>query len=175
MNGYLQGATAPDGSRGVTLQSVQQEASWRASATQVSGQRTFKVGYIGQQIVNHFARVTMNDQSLAYVFSNGVPFSFTEYAVPAMQNTHVQIHSFYAQEQWTMNKVTLSGAVRYDHTASVFPQQTVGPSVFVPTAIAIPEATGTRYNDVTPRVAIVYDILGNGRTAEAFTMNPGCR
>ena len=97
-----------------------------------------------------------------------LPFSFTEYAVPAMQNTHVQIHSFYAQDQWTMNKVTLAGAVRYDHTASVFPQQTVGPSVFVPTAIAIPEATGTRYNDVTPRVAIVYDILGNGRTALKF-------
>ncbi len=45
MNGYLRGATAPDGSRGVTLQSVQQEASWRASAT--LGRRLRRVaGYV---------------------------------------------------------------------------------------------------------------------------------
>jgi hypothetical protein len=143
---------------------------WRLAATNVRGGHTVKVGYQGREIVNHFARVTMNDQSLAYTFSNGAPFSFTEYAVPAMQNTHVQIHSVYAQDQWTMHKVTLSGAVRYDHTASVFPVQTVGPNVFVPSAITIPEAPGTKYNDLTPRMAVVYDVFGNGRTAVKFNV-----
>jgi hypothetical protein len=139
--------------------------SWRASATQVSGQSTFKVGYIGQQIVNHFATVTMNDQWLAYTFNNGVPFSFTQYAGPGMQNTHVQTHAIYAQNQWTIERLTLSGAVRYDRTAGFFPEQTIGPNPFVPTAVLIPKAGGTKYNDITPRVGVSYDVFGNGKTA----------
>ena len=36
--------------------------------------RSLKIGYLGTQIVNHFADVRMNDQWMAYSFNNGVPF-----------------------------------------------------------------------------------------------------
>ena len=139
--------------------------SWRASASLVSGRNTGKVGYIGQQIVNHFARVQMNDQWLSYGFQNGQPSTFIQWAGPAMQNTHVQTHALYVQDSWTAGRLTLSGAVRYDHSAGFFPEQTVGPNPWVPTAVVIPEAKGTRYNDITPRGAVVYDVFGTGKTA----------
>ena len=120
--------------------------------------------------MNHFATVTMNDQWLSYGFNNGVPITFIQWAGPGMQNTHVQVHAFYAQDQWTAGKLTLSGAIRYDHTGSVFPQQTIGPNPWVPSAVVVPEAQGTRYNDLTPRAAVVYDVFGNAKTAIKFNL-----
>ena len=35
--------------------------------------------------------------------------------------------AFYAQDQWTHGRLTLQGAVRYDHAWSWFPEVTVGP------------------------------------------------
>ena len=142
--------------------------SWRASTSLVSGGNTAKVGYIGQQIVNHFARVRMNDQWLSYGFQNGQPNTFIQFAGPAMQDTHVQTHAIYVQDSWTAGRLTLSGALRYDHSAGAFPEQTVGPNPWVPTAVVIPEAQGTRYNDITPRGAVVYDLFGTGKTALKF-------
>jgi hypothetical protein len=142
--------------------------TWRASAAHVSGGRSMKVGYLGTQIVNHFARVEMNDAWMSYAFNNGSPFQFTQFIGPAMQNTHVTVHALYAQEQWTLNRLTLQGAVRWDHTAGLFPEQTIGPNPFVPTQIVVPETRGTQYDDITPRGAVVYDLFGNARTALKF-------
>jgi hypothetical protein len=141
---------------------------WRASAAHVTGRSSLKVGYQGRQIENHFARVRMNDQWLAYNFNNGVPFSFTQFAGPAMQDTHVRVHALYAQEQWTMGRLTVSGAVRWDHTAGHFPEQTIGPNPWVPAQIVVPDSDGTQYDDLTPRGAIVYDLFGTGKTALKF-------
>ena len=143
--------------------------NWRASAAHVTGRSSAKVGYIGQQIVNHFAEARMNRQWLSYGFNNGVPITFIQWAGPAMQNTHVQTHAVYLQEQWTAGRLTLSGAVRYDHSRGFFPEQTVGPNPWVPAPVVIPEAQGTRYHDVTPRAAAVYDLFGNGKTALKFS------
>ncbi|MEO8256495.1 MAG: TonB-dependent receptor [Acidobacteriota bacterium] len=142
--------------------------NWRASATLATGRSTFKAGYLGTQIVNHFATVTMNDQALSYGFNNGAPATFIQWGLPAMQNTHVQVHAFYAQDSYTLSRLTLSGALRYDHTGSFFPQQTVGPNAWVPTAVVVPQADGTHYNDLTPRAAAVYDVFGDGKTAVKF-------
>jgi hypothetical protein len=144
--------------------------SWRSSASYVSGGRTLKVGYIGQQIVNHFATVQMNDQWLSYGFNNGSPITFIQWAGPGMQNTHVQTHAVYAQEQWTLGRLTLSGALRYDRSSGSFPEQTVGPNPWVPTPVIIPAAEGTKYNDFTPRAAAVYDLFGTGKTALKFNV-----
>jgi hypothetical protein len=141
---------------------------WRASATHVTGGSSLKVGYQGRQIVNHFARTTMNDQWLAYSFNNGVPFTFNQYIGPAEQNTHVRVHSMYAQEQLTMRGLTVSGAMRWDHTAGSFPEQTIGPNPFVSKQIIVPATKGTQYDDITPRGAVVYDLFGNAKTALKF-------
>jgi hypothetical protein len=110
----------------------------------------------------------MNDQWLGYNFNNGVPFQFTEYIGPAMQDTHLKVHALYAQEQWTAGRLTLSGAARWDHTKGVFPQQTIGPNPYVPVQVIVPKTNGTQYDDLTPRASIVYDLFGNAKTALKF-------
>ena len=49
--------------------------------------------------------------------------------------------ALYAQEQWTLNRLTLQGAVRYDHAWSYFPDQQIGPVRFLPAGFTLP-ATG---------------------------------
>ena len=39
----------------------------------------------------------------------------------------IRYEAFYAQEQWTLGRLTLQGALRYDHAWSYFPEQQVGP------------------------------------------------
>ena len=57
--------------------------------------------------------------------------------------------SFYAQDQWTMKRLTLQGALRYDHAWSYYPEQQLGPTRFLPTPLVFPETQGViGYNDI---------------------------
>ena len=42
---------------------------------------------------------------------------------PWQQSNRTESHAFYAQDQWTLHRVTLQGAVRYDHAFSWFPAE----------------------------------------------------
>jgi hypothetical protein len=78
----------------------------------------------------------------------------------------VRSDAFYAQEQWTRGRMTLQGALRYDHAWSYFPEQTVGPVRFFPTAKTYPHTVGVEgYHDLWPRGGVAYDVFGTGKTS----------
>ena len=62
--------------------------------------------------------------------------------------------------------MTLQGALRYDHAWSYFPEQTVGPVRFFPTAKTYPHTVGVEgYHDLWPRGGVAYDVFGTGKTS----------
>ena len=63
-----------------------------------------------------------------------------DHHVRATRQTRARVGytALYAQEQWTRGRLTLQGAVRYDHAWSYFPEQQVGPEQFVPVPIVFP-------------------------------------
>ena len=139
--------------------------SWRASVTRVTGGNSLKIGYYGQFVRNHFPNAVVNDTWTTYTFNNGVPLSLNQIAGPALFNTHLKTHAFYAQDQWTAGKLTLSGAIRYDRSASFFPEEQVGPNPFILTPTVFAAQAGTSYSDITPRFGAAYDVFGNGKTS----------
>jgi hypothetical protein len=139
--------------------------SWRASMTRVTGGNSAKFGYYGQFVRNHFPNSVVNDTWTSYTFNNAVPLQLTELAGPALVNTHLQTHSLYAQDQWTLHRLTLTGAIRYDRSASFFPQEQVGPNPFILTPTIFTAQDGTTYNDITARLGVAYDVFGNGKTS----------
>jgi hypothetical protein len=145
--------------------------SWRASASYVTGRQSLRVGYQGTYLSDIRTWYT-NSQDLAYQFNNGVPNRLTESISPWVNNGLGAWHAVFVQDQYTSGRVTLQGALRFDHSASWYPQQQEGPSRFLPTALVIPETPGVdAYKDITPRMGLAYDVFGNGRTA--FKFNAG--
>ncbi len=139
--------------------------TWRASTSYVTGAHSMKVGYQGTYMTDDRTWYT-NSQNLAYRVDNGVPNQLTELISPWVNNARAAWHAGFAQEQWTIHRLTLQGAVRYDHASSWFPPQQEGPSRFLPVAMIFPETKGVdSYNDITPRFGAAYDVFGNGRTA----------
>jgi hypothetical protein len=78
----------------------------------------------------------------------------------------------FAQDRWTMDRLTLNLALRYDAFQTSFPEQTVGPAPLTPTRnITFPETDNLNWKDVTYRTGLVYDLGGNGKTAIKVALN----
>jgi Carboxypeptidase regulatory-like domain len=142
----------------------------KASASYVTGTRSLKFGYQHTRMTDDRTWQT-NDQNLTYRFDNGVPNQLTQSISPWVNSARAGWHAAFAQAQWTRDRLTLQGAVRFDRAASWFPEQTEGPSRFLPSAIVIPKTRGVdSYKDITPRLGAVYDLSGSGRSAIKVTV-----
>jgi hypothetical protein len=139
--------------------------TWRASASYVTGARSYKAGYIGGYLVDNQQNYT-NNQFLAYRTQNGVPDQLTENITQFPIKNRVRYDAFYGQEIWTLGRFTLQGALRFDRTWSWFPEATIGPVLFLPTATTYPETKGVdSYKDLSPRAGVAWDVFGTGRTS----------
>jgi hypothetical protein len=139
--------------------------TWRGSVSYVTGAHNLKVGYGGVALVSDLQNFS-NDQNMAYTFNNGVPIQLTQTLLPFTTSHRTRNMSLYAQEQWTHGRMTLQGALRYDHAWSYFPEQTVGPVRFFPTAKTYPHTVGVEgYHDLWPRGGVAYDLFGTGKTS----------
>jgi hypothetical protein len=127
-----------------------------------------KVGYQGayHRDDDNLFNIISNNTRLQYRFNNGIPNQITMSAGPWMRKVRTEYYAFYGQEQWTFKRLTLQGALRFDHAWSHFPEQLIGPDRFIPTQIVVPAAEGIQgYNDLSPRFGAAYDLFGTGRTS----------
>jgi hypothetical protein len=144
--------------------------SWRASASYVTGRQSLKIGYQGT-VLTDYRTWTTNTQNLTFRFNNGVPNQLTQVISPWVLNGDGGWHAFFVQDQFTLGRLSLQGALRFDRSTSWYPEQKEGPSRFLQTALVIPETPGVdSYKDITPRLGLALDAFGNGRTAVKFNI-----
>ena len=146
---------------------MQNPTTWKASASYVTGAHNMKIGYVAAynrtDNLNHYNATRLN-----YRFLSGVPNQLTMQLGDFMIKDRSQYHAVYAQDQWTVNRLTLQGAIRYDRAWSWSPegQGADGIDKFRPAPISFPYTVGVPgYNDITPRMGAAYDLLGNGKTS----------
>ena len=143
--------------------------NWRGSASYVTGAHNIKFGYQGSYQKSNQGRIA-NRNLMRYRFNNGVPNGLSYYIAPEWyQADRTLSTSFYAQDQWTLGRLTLQGALRYDRASSWSPTDgngTTTTSQFLPEPIGFPRTVSVKgYNDLTPRMGAAWDMFGDGRTS----------
>src|SRR5687767_5464026 len=145
--------------------------SYNASASYVTGSHNIKVGYQNYWLRQLDETIAAENQ-LAYRFNQGVPNRVTFRLPTWSRNSITKLNGVFIQDQFTRNRLTLSGAVRWDRASSYAPVEGNGVSMtsrFNAAPISIERTTGVdAFNDITPRVGVAYDVFGNGRTAVKF-------
>jgi hypothetical protein len=148
-------------------------SNWRASVSYVTGAHNLKIGYQGAfQADNN--TVTPNDQQLAYRFRNGVPNRFTFYLPDWEIGNRTATTSFFVQDSWTRDRLTLQGAVRYDRVVSWSPAEANGTALTsrfnaAPMSFERTDSVNA-YHDISPRFGAAYDVFGTGKTAVKFNL-----
>jgi hypothetical protein len=141
--------------------------NWRASASYVTGSHAMKFGYQGGYDIDEGTSF-YNQTRLNYRFNNGIPNQFTMRYGNWYNNQRTQHAGLYVQDQWTINRLTLQGALRYERAWSHFPagQGAGGPDKFHASPQVFPEVIGVPgFNDLVARGGGAYDLFGNGKTS----------
>src|SRR5688572_3644699 len=144
---------------------------WRFHVSYITGSHALKVGT--NDAYAHHENTTYVPNPVSYRFNNGVPNEIVMRALPTTVKNNID-HDFglFAQDKWTINRLTVSGGIRYDHHANHFPEQALGPTYATPTRnLTFPEQDNLSWHDITPKSQAAYDLFGNGKTALKVSLN----
>jgi hypothetical protein len=155
----------------------------RVAMTYVTGAHTFKTGFQTEQLYTD--QFIFANANMSYTFRAGVPISITQRTTPYSEQDGGHDLGIFAQDQWKLNRLTLTLGLRFDRfvgytpeenvpgptadkfdqsypgvrTAATFANQWIGPRTFA-RVDDVPN-----WKDINPRLGGSYDLFGNGRTA----------
>lgn len=136
----------------------------KASVSYITGSNSLKTGL---DHVHGSSRYTNNvNGDRAYSLRNGAPTSITEFAGEySYENMiHADVGVF-AQDQWTVKRLTVNGGVRYDYLNLGAVAQDLPAGAFVPARHFDGTSGQPRWRDFSPRIGVSYDLFGDGKTA----------
>jgi hypothetical protein len=138
--------------------------TWHANISYVTGAHNIKFGYNGLYDYDNQDSNPANSQGLVYQFNNGTPNLFWELSGIFKSQWRTRYDAWFAQDTFTMGRLTLQGALRLEHAWSYYPPESIGGTRFIPYA-DIPYKDGANFMDVLPRAGLAYDVFGSGRTS----------
>jgi hypothetical protein len=141
----------------------------QGAASYVTGSHNLKTGF--QWNWGPYENTRDTNADLQQVYLNGVPNSVTVYNTPVRYKDELVADvALYAQDSWTIDRLTVNGGIRWEYLKSQVSKQESPPGRFIGVRSndAIPMPV---WKDIAPRFGIVYDLFGNSRTAVKFGLN----
>ena len=141
-------------------------SDYRAAMNYVTGTHSFKVGMDLQHGYrqNQWLNLTTPIQyrTLGYQLNQ-----VTIFAPPGAYQTNLDYDAgIFAQDRWTLKRLTVTGAMRLDLQKESYDPTTIGPTLYLPNrpVQTIPGANVVDWKDINPRFGVAYDLFGNGKT-----------
>ena len=134
-------------------------------ASYVSGRHTAKVGFDTSSQTFETPNYSP-DAPLMFRFNNGVPNQITQYATPYSSVSSSRATGLFAQDRFTIDRITLHGGLRFESMDTWSPEARIGPSLFTPNRnIFFPKTDGVSWKDITGATGFAMDPFGDGKTA----------
>jgi hypothetical protein len=144
--------------------------SYRSSLTYVTGSHALKTGMTLQEGPAVTDVWTNKDTFLTV--RDGRPFQVSVRATPyTTRERLVADLGLYAQDTWTLKRLTINAGIRWDYLNNkVETQDTPGGTWIGPRHFdAVPGVP--KFNDLSPRLGVAYDLFGDGKTALKATLS----
>jgi hypothetical protein len=142
--------------------------NWQGAVSYVTGTHNLKFGFQDSYGPYNQKYVANADLTQQYQTQNGVanvPYQATIYASsPAFQERLNAAIGVYGQDSWTFRRMTLNAGLRWDSLSEQVTGQAeqAGTFAIIPAFGDIKMPTQTMWS---PRVSVVVDLFGTGRTA----------
>ena len=145
-----------------------------AAFSYVTGSHNFKVGM--QWSLGNDGDTRDRNAQLMPVYREGVPEQVRVFNTPTSWNTFVRAdRGIYVQDTWTRDRLTINAGVRFEQFRSE--SNTFRAGLNLPAGRFIDARNSPAFgqepywNDVAPRLSVVYDLFGDARTALKFSAN----
>jgi hypothetical protein len=142
--------------------------NYSASLSYVTGSQSLKVGFQLQDGISRQHDQYRGDLTRIN-WNGGRPRSVILRATPRNAVEEISDLGLFVDEKWTINRVTLSGGVRYDHFSGLAPEQWSPEGTYVPARLTPLVENIPNWRDINPRFGVSWDVFGTGRTALKFT------
>ena len=148
------------------------------SLSYVTGTHALKTGISNTTILRDES-ISDNDYHVSYIFNSPsnpyvpTPIQIQQRTTPYQKFQRQPLGlGLFVQDKWTLNRLTLNLGLRLDVLRIYIPAQHLGPALLVPTRnIDLPETQVGHFQDLTPRMAAVYDLFGDGKSAVKVSLS----
>ena len=148
-----------------------QNTNLRASLSYASGSHSAKFGTTLQwgNAARRYGGFSSHARQLSFL-GNPVQAQFSTYPLgssedgDAWDTNYMRSFGLYAQDQWTLDRLSVNAGVRFDYFRGGYPDHAL-PETTWGAATSFPGQDVAIWKDLSPRLGLVYDLRGDGTTA----------
>ena len=136
---------------------------FNGSVSYITGTHSLKVG-LNWHNGNHTFGASPNYPDY-YIFLFQQPLFITSLSDHRQRSELDMVLGLFAQDSWTLDRLTLNLGVRYDHIKASSPAQTRPAGFYTPEIFFDEYKDIPNWQSIHPRMSAAYDLFGTGKTA----------
>ncbi len=142
--------------------------NYLGSLSYVTGSHTLKGGVQYQSGISRQSDLYRGDINTVR-WNGGLPRSVVLQASPRYAVENIADVGLFIDERFTLDRLTLSGGIRYDYFNGSVPEQYSEAGTWIGPRLTTAVENIPNWSDINPRFGVSWDVFGNARTALKFT------